>query len=122
MEIIPFIIVTWLIQASIALVLSAPVIYFSRKRIHWRRSELAVLIIPFLVWLVLGGVIGFLPKSLANAFIEPVIISITVPMVALIRVAVGTRISEKMCSASLIGVVTVVAVSVYFIVPCLPEQ
>ena len=120
MEIIPFILVTWLIRAGIAAVLSAPIIYFSRKRIHWHKGELAVLVIPFLIW-ILCGFIGVLPKSLSNAFIEPAMISVAVPIAALARVALGARISEKVCSISLIGAVTVVAICLYFIVPCLPE-
>jgi hypothetical protein len=121
MAIIPFVIVTWLIHASIAAVLSAPVVLFSRKRIHWRRYELLVFVIPFAIWFSLCGFTGIRSKTLSNAAIEPAMFSLAVPIAALVRVVIGARISERACVAGLIAAVSVVAVGVYFLVPGLPE-
>jgi hypothetical protein len=121
MEIVPFVVITWLIHAGIAGILSAPIVYFSRKRIHWHRRELLVLIIPFGIWFVLSGFTGIRPKSLANAAFEPAIFGFAVPIVALVRVVIGPRVSESVWFPILIGAVSVVAVSVYFAVPLLPE-
>jgi hypothetical protein len=121
MAIIPFILVTWLIHAGIAAILSVPIVYFSRKRIHWRRYELLVFIIPFGIWFALCGFTGIRSKTLSNAAIEPAIFGLAVPIAALVRVAIGARISERACVASLIAAVSVVAVCIYFLVPGLPE-
>jgi hypothetical protein len=121
MEIVPFVIVTWLIHVGIAAVLSAPIVFFSRKRIHWHRYELLVFVIPFAIWFALCGFTGIRSKTLSNAAVEPAMFSLAVPIAALARVIVGTRISERACIASLIGAVSVVAVAIYFLVPGLPE-
>jgi hypothetical protein len=83
MAIIPFIFVTWLIHAGIAAILSAPIVYFSRKRIHWRRYELLAFIIPFGIWFALCGFTGIRSKTLSNAAIEPAIFGLGVPIAAL---------------------------------------
>ena len=121
MAIIPFILVTWLIHAGIATILSAPIVYFSWKRIHWCRYELLVLIIPFGIWFALSGLTGICSKTLSNAAIEPAIFGLAVPIATLVRTAIGARISERACVAGLITAVSVVAVGIYFLVPGLPE-
>jgi hypothetical protein len=121
MEIVPFVIVTWLIHAGIGAVLSAPVVLFSRRRVHWRKREFLVFVMPFAIWLALCEFTGIRSKSLSNAAIEPAMFALAVPMAALIRVIIGTRISERACVAGLIAAVSAVAIAVYFCVPALPE-
>ncbi len=111
--------ILWLIHAGITAVLLAPIVYLGRKRVHWRRCELLVFVIPFGVWLALCST-GIVNKSEANSF-EPVILSLAVSIAALIRLAIGTRISENVCIASLIAAVSAVASGVYFFIPGLPE-
>jgi hypothetical protein len=60
-------------------------------------------------------------KTLANATVEPAILSLAVPVAALIRVAVGSRTSGKLCVAGLIAAVSIVAFGIFFLVPVLPE-
>ena len=118
---VPIMLWVWLIHAGIAAILSAPVVYFGRKRVHWHWHELLVFVVPFGIWFALNGILDFVPKNLSNVVIEPVIFGLAVPLAALVRVAIGTRISESASVKSLIGAVSVVAVGVFFMVPCLPE-
>lgn len=111
----------WLMQAGLAVVLSAPVVLLSRTRVHWRLWETLVLVLPFVIWTVLM----FSPlstgrKSLANLG-EPLYLAVAIPLAALIRVGIGSRVPQRACASGLIGVVCIVAPAVFFLVPALPE-
>jgi hypothetical protein len=110
----------WLLHAVFAGVLAAPIAFLGRKRVHWRAWELFVLVLPFFVWAVLMSSKLSIGKSLANLS-EPFWFALAVPVAALVRVAVGSRVSERACAASLIALVCVAAAAVFFIVPPLPE-
>ena len=110
----------WFVHAAIATVLSAPIVFFGRKRVHWRSWELLALVLPFIVWSLLMFSDLSTGKSLANLG-EPFYFSFAVPVAALVRVAVGTRIAERTFAGCLIAALCVVAVGVFFIVPPLPE-
>ena len=111
----------WAMHAGVAVVLSAPIVFFGRKRVHWRPWELLVLILPFMVWAVLMfSELSTGRKSLANLG-EPIYIAVAVPVIALVRVAVGARIPDRTCAVGLITVMCVVACGVFFLVPPLPE-
>ena len=114
------ILLIWLVHAIIAAVLSAPIVFFGRKRVHWRFWELLVLILPFIVWYLLMFSELAIGKSIANLG-EPVFFALAVPVAALARVVISSRVPERLCAASLIATVCVVAASVFFIVPSLPE-
>ena len=111
----------WAMHAAIAGVLSAPVVFFGRNRVHWRYWELLVLVLPFVVWTVLmSSELSTGRKSLANLG-EPFYIAVAVPVIALVRVAIGTRIPERACAGALIALMSIIAGGVFFLVPPLPE-
>ena len=111
----------WSAHAGIGAALAAPILYLGRKRIGWARWELLALVIPFSVWVVLMlSPLSDGRKSLANLG-EPVYISFAMPALALVRVAVGTRLSERIYAASFITLLCVVAAAVFFMVPFKPE-
>jgi len=112
--------IIWLIYAGLAAVPSVPIIFFGRKRIHWRTWELLALVIPFAVWMCLMFSELSTGKSLANLG-EPFFFSLAVPAAALARVAVGTRVNEKIFAGILIAALCGVAAAVFFMVPSLPE-
>jgi hypothetical protein len=80
-----------------------------------------VFVIPFAVWFALCCFAGVRSKTLSNGAIEPVVFGFDVPVAAFVRVAIGTRISDRACVTGLIGAVSAVSVVVYFCVPDLPE-
>ncbi len=110
----------WLIHVGIAAALSAPIVFFGRKRVHWRSWELLTLVLPFCTWLCLDQSELSLGKSLANLG-EPFFFSLAIPVAALVRVAVGTKVNEKIFAGVLIAVLCGVAAAVFFVVPSLPE-
>jgi hypothetical protein len=82
---------------------------------------LLALVIPFCVWVVLMlSPLSDGRKSLANPG-EPVYISFAMPALALVRVVVGTKVSERIYPTSFLTVLCVVAAAVFFLVPLKPE-
>src|SRR5579875_3567886 len=82
-------------QAAVGVVLSAPILYFGRKRISWAKWLLLALVIPFLIWAgLMFSPLSSGRKSLANLG-EPIYISIAMPVFAIIRVLVGKKMSER---------------------------
>ena len=59
-------------------------------------------------------------KSLANLG-EPIYISFAMPVLALLRVAIGKRSNERAYAAGFISVLCVIAATVFFMVPFKPE-
>ncbi len=115
------ILLIWLMHAAVAAVLTAPVVLLGRKRVHWRPWEAIVIVLPFAVW----GVLMFSPlstgsKSLANLG-EPFYFAGAIPVAALLRVGLGSRVPQSACAALLIGVICALAGAVFFLVPALPE-
>lgn len=111
----------WATHAGIAGVLSAPIVFLGRKRVHWRVWELLVLVLPFMVWSgLMFSELSTGKKSLANLG-EPFYFAVAIPVAALVRVAVGARIPERACAGSLIALICLVAGAVFFLVPPLPE-
>lgn len=111
----------WLVHAAIAALLSAPVVFLGRKRVHWHAWELLTLIAPFIVWcLLMFSPLSTAKKSMANLG-EPFYFALAVPVVALARVAIGSQVSEDISAGILMAVMCGVAASVFFLVPSLPE-
>jgi hypothetical protein len=111
----------WLVHAVVGVVLAAPILYFGRQRAGWAKWELLALVIPFGVWV--GLMLSPLSdgrKSLANLG-EPIYISFALPVLALLRVALGRRLSERTYAAGIITVLCIIAAAVFFMVPFKPE-
>lgn len=121
METASLLFLLWSLHAVIGAALSAPILFFGRKRAGWASWELLALTIPFCVWaLLMLSPLSTGRKSLANLG-EPVYISFAMPMLALLRVAVGRRLSERVYATSFLTVLCAVAATVFFLVPFKPE-
>jgi hypothetical protein len=111
----------WVMHFLVAAVLSAPIIFLGRKRVRWSCWDLLAFVLPFGVWLGLmfssaaGG-----RKSMAN-FVEPIYFSFAIPIAASLRVMLGTGIWERACSISLVALLCLTAVGVFWWTPSLPE-
>jgi hypothetical protein len=112
-------IIAWFVYAAIAASLTAPIVFLGRKRIFWETWEFLALVIPYFVWLGLM-LSDFKPKSLSN-LVEPILIGFAVPVLALLRVSLSRKMDERLLAAGLITILSLVAVAVYWVVPCLPE-
>jgi hypothetical protein len=111
----------WMMHALLAAALTAPVVFFGRRRVHWLWWESAVFILPFSVWTALS--FSDLPagnKSLGN-LVEPFYFSFAILVAAIIRVAIGNRPGNRIIAGILVSAVCGVAAAVFFFVPSLPE-
>jgi hypothetical protein len=105
----------WVIGAS----LSAPIVFFGRKRVHWNLLDLLAFLIPFGIWVALMNA-SAQGKTLAN-LAEPIYFSFAIPVAALVRVMVGAQSKERACSIDLVGLLSLVAAGFYWWMPALPE-
>jgi hypothetical protein len=119
--------VIWLyvigVYLAISVLGSVPIILlgWATRRVHWRSLDGLAVVLPFLTWLALrysGLATG--PKNWTNVA-EPIYFSFAVPVAALVRVIVGPRICESVCSGCLIAWLCFVAAVVYFFAPASPE-
>lgn len=114
-----FILITWCFYLVPAAVLSAPLWYFGRHRVRWTIVDVAVLVVPFAVWVLLMDT-NWMPKSLANLG-EAVLVGLCVPVQPVFRLAAGSRFGEFRSALWGVALVTAAAVVVFFLTPCLPE-
>jgi hypothetical protein len=120
MEAIRLLFLMWIAQAVIGFALSAPILFLGRKRIGWAYWELLALIVPYSIWMILMLSPLATSKGVGN-FMEPVYISFAMPVLALVRVAIGTKITERVYAVTFISALCVVAVAVFILVPFLGE-
>ena len=109
----------WGLHSSIGAVLSAPIVLLGHKRVHWGLLDLLAFLLPFAVWGALMNVSGQ-GKSLAN-LAEPFFFALAIPVAALVRVILGPHAQERACTISLVCLMILVAASVYWWTPALPE-
>ena|SRR5438045_3635110 len=111
----------WFAHVAIGIFLAGPILLLGRKRVGWATWQLLALVIPFCVWAILMlSPLSAGKKSLANLG-EPVYISFAMPVLALLRVAIGKSLSEKAYAISFITALSAFATLVFFTVPMKPE-
>jgi len=129
MQTIGYTLLIWAAYAGIAVVACAPIIYLGRRRVHWRYWELLALVLPFCTWFVLAlsglslshGRVHFDEgKSLSN-IVEAFWLGCSVPIAALLRVIIGTKLNEGICAKVIQTALCVVGGAVSVLTPCLPE-
>jgi uncharacterized membrane protein len=112
--------VAWLLHAGIGGLLSAPIVFFGRKRVHWKLWELAAFVLPYCTWMVLLFLGATPSKTLAN-LVEPLLIGAVIPLAALVRALIGVRITESLSAGTLVGVLCGIAAGLAMFTPPLPE-
>jgi hypothetical protein len=110
----------WVVHLVIGAMLSAPVVFAGRKRVHWRLLDLSAFLLPFSVWVALLNAVS-LGKGSTNLLGEPFILSLAIAVAALTRVVVGSRVDERLSSISLVAILCLTAAAIYGLTPSLPE-
>jgi len=111
----------WIPFGVPALLGCVPLWFLGRRRVEWFRWEFAAcLTVPYLLWYTLVA-IECRGKSFANVGLETFAIGCSVVAVPLVRVLVGRRADPRWVAGSLLGVVCLVAVALWALVPALPE-
>lgn len=115
------IIALWALHAAPAAVLSFPIVYFARKRVHWYMWEMLAFVFPFCVWsiLVYLRVPTPFPKDLGNGLSEPIYFGLAIPVAVLIRAVFGQgrETDERVFASILLLALCVFAAIVYFVTP-----
>jgi hypothetical protein len=109
----------WTLHSLVAAVTAAPIVYIGRGRAHWNPLDLLALVVPFFLWLLLMK-LSLESKSLGN-LVEPLVLSLGVPVAALARVIIGPHARDRWSSMGFVGILCAAAVCVYFCTPSLPE-
>lgn len=94
--------------------------FFGRRRVTWHRWELAILVVPYLLWWVLV-LVECKGKSLSNAAAEPFYLGCGVTLACVARVAVGKKWKESTVATVLFTGCCLLAIAVWAFVPTMPE-
>ena len=114
-----FLLRIWLGQVAIAALLCLPIMFLGRRRVHWRKWEVAAFVVPFWIWGVLMLINGN-GKTLANLQ-EAVVITLAIPLAALVRVAIGDKGHRLFYPVLALLLLCALSAGLYFFVPGLPE-
>jgi hypothetical protein len=109
----------WAMLTWPMVVVVAPLIYFSRRRVAWRWWEAAAFVLPYAVWIALHSYVC-LPKSLAN-LVELVGLLVALPCAAVLRIILARRLPQLPVAVVLQVLLILVLVFAYFTTPALPE-
>jgi hypothetical protein len=111
----------WLVFAAVGALLSLPVVVLARRRVHWYSWELLAFVLPF--WTLFGlDYLGILPssdKGIGNAFVEPIMVALTIPVAAIVRATggKGDKEGEKVFAAVLLAALCLVAAIIFVVTP-----
>jgi hypothetical protein len=119
MEAFALIAFLWCLHLSVAFPLSLPLWFFGRNRARWFKWELTIFIVPFLVWSTFSLIDGR-RKSLAN-LVEVLWLGGAIPVAALTRVAVGSRLNRKKLAIAMIVSLSLAGALLWALVPMMPE-
>lgn len=110
----------WALYAIIPAFITAPIVFWSRHRVHWYPWELLAFILPFGIWLTLSWMrfAPSPPKGLDN-LIESFYLGLGIPLVALIRAVVGRGCTtyERGFAGALLLLLCGLAAAIYFLIP-----
>ena len=120
MSCLPFVMVLWLAFLIPAAPLAAACWFFGRPRVTRFKWESALLVVPFLIWLLLV-MIEKKGKSSLNAAGEPFLLGCGVALVCVARVVVGKKWKERTLALSLFGACCLLAIGLWAFMPTLPE-
>lgn len=120
MSLLPFLIIPLLAYTLLASLGLLVVLGLSRKTLE--AGLLAAYLLPICAWLVLVLINGK-GKTLANAVFEPVILAVLVCILAVVHCLVDRQglLSSRALDIVTVALSVLVALSVFFLMPALPE-
>ncbi len=110
----------WVVFLIPSLPVCLAVWFFGRKRVQWSKWDFLILLVPYVVWMVLGFVPN-IPKSLSNVAVELFGLGLAVDATPILRFVLPKRWNGQIVAATLLVLACAVAAGIYFSVPCLPE-
>ena len=118
----PSILFAWLIHAVVAAVLTLPLVYWTRNKVHWLRWEAVAFVVPFFVWMILmASGLSTGKKTLSNFLVEPGMLGVCVALGALARIGIRRGPSDRVGPSLTLAGLCFLAAGVFWIVPALSE-
>ena len=114
----PLLLIMFGIPLGAALILSAPIVFFGRRRVKWRYWEALAFVLPFCGWMLVASLLEAYTtrtKGWGN-MIEPWFIGPAIPIAALVRVIVGKK-GETLCALIIQAVLFLIGALVAFLTP-----
>jgi len=108
-EDVPLLMMFWLLHLVPAAGIAVPVWYLGRNRIRWFKWEYSTLVVPYTLWAILL-LYDSTDKTLANLNAEPLALGLVVPIIPMVRLAIGQRVSPR--AVALVGILAVSMVGV----------
>jgi hypothetical protein len=119
MEAVWLSLVVWWLYLMPLLPVAALIWFFGRRRVQWCRWDFAVVLVPYIVWIV-AMMFDDAGKSLSN-LVEAFYLGCSASLAPIIRVIVGQRANQKWLAIGLLIGICLVAVGLWAFVPGLPE-
>lgn len=110
----------WLIYLVPILLIACPIWYWGRNRTDWKRSDFAVAVYPYWIWV---GLMIFVArgKTLSNFFVEPIWLGLIAVVSPATRLITGKRIQSKRYPELLLLFVILMGIMFWKWMPSLPE-
>ena len=109
----------WAAHAALALVIVAPLVWLTRRRVQWHWWEFLALLLPFTIWWALMST-TLRPKSIANLG-ECGYISVGIVAAAVVRAILGKHGDRRLVPIMLLLGVVAASIGTYFFTPPWPE-
>jgi drug/metabolite transporter (DMT)-like permease len=93
--------------------------FFGRRRVQWNYWDFAIVLLPLVAWIMVTMVNP--AKSLSNLVIEVPGLGCVSSLAPLVRVAVGTRVDQRLLALGLLVALCLVAIGLGTYVPFMPE-
>ena len=110
----------WFLHLVPAAGIATPIWFLGKSRVRWFKWEYSILVVPYTLWAILL-LYDSTDKTLANVNAEALALGLVVPMVPMVRLAIGQRVSPR--AVALVGIlaVSMVGVLLWKFTPRLPE-
>ena len=109
----------WLYHLLPATVLSLPIWLRAHDRAKWLWWDFSILVLPYSVWAVFFA-LNLRPKSMGN-FGEALYLGCIIPLAAVIRAAVGSKIKPSQMAGVVLVAFCTIAFLLYWFMPIQPE-
>jgi hypothetical protein len=107
----------WIMHAVLGTALAAPILFLGRKRAGFARWQLLALIIPFCFWAALILSRFSAGRRNLTSLAEPFVISLAIPVLAILRIAIGRKVSEMLYFTISVTFLSALVLTAFLVVP-----
>ena len=107
-----FVLKVWCFYLIPAIILSAPLWFFGRRKVDWNIWNFSVLIFPYWIWVALLFVAD--DNTTIHGLLVVAVFGAVVSLSSVVRVIVGHRLNQKLLAAGLCTFFSLIAVAIWF--------